>query len=382
MHFVSTGYQLVQRMAEWYCLLQDEKSRRLFWDRLQFDICPTAGNSVNLYIDGFSLGETEGAQQRKLVQHLQSIHKDGGQILLYGAGICGKSVAMLLNNEQVPFDGFCDRCALSKAMKDINGKPVYAPQYLFQNSEKCYVIITTNDYHEEIFTELIRSGFPKEHILPYFYERKSETQPKQYFEFPMLYEPGTAFVDVGCFDGSDSAFFSRWSNGNYSKIIAFEPDPTNAELCKQQTENIENFELYPYGLGRKASEVQFAEGNGAISHVIEANDENNLLFDWVNSERPAQLIRIVTLDEMMPHTKVGFIKMDIEGGEMDALYGAQNVLMRDKPLLAISIYHKSGDMLAIMDYLHSLVPDYRFWIRHYTALPHDTVLYASVKVTY
>ena len=80
----------------------------------------------------------------------------------------------------------------------------------------------------------------------------------------------------------------------------------------------------------------------------------------------------------MLYNAVGFIKMDIEGAEFDALHGAESVIVRDKPLLAISVYHRTGDMLAIMDYLHELVPEYRFWLRHYSIGVADTVLYASV----
>ena len=61
------------------------------------------------------------------------------------------------------------------------------------------------------------------------------------------------------------------------------------------------------------------------------------------------------------------------------LYGAENTIVRDKPLLAISAYHLSGDLFAIMDYLHQLLPEYRFWLRHYSAFTSETVLYASVE---
>ena len=53
--------------------------------------------------------------------------------------------------------------------------------------------------------------------------------------------------------------------------------------------------------------------------------------------------------------------------------------MRDKPLCAISVYHKPGDVLAVMDYLHELVPEYRFWLRHYSPANSETVLYAGVN---
>ena len=51
--------------------------------------------------------------------------------------------------------------------------------------------------------------------------------------------------------------------------------------------------------------------------------------------------------------------------------------VRDRPLLALSVYHRMGDMLAIMDYLHHLVSEYRFWLRHYSVGLADTVLYAA-----
>ena len=76
--------------------------------------------------------------------------------------------------------------------------------------------------------------------------------------------------------------------------------------------------------------------------------------------------------------------MDIEGAELDALYGAKNTIVRDKPLLAVCVYHKSGDILAIMDYLHCVLPEYRFKLRHYNGagvVGSETVLYAFVPAS-
>ena len=70
--------------------------------------------------------------------------------------------------------------------------------------------------------------------------------------------------------------------------------------------------------------------------------------------------------------------MDIEGSELSALQGAQKVLCRDKPLCAISVYHKPGDIVLIMNYLKNLVPEYRFAVRHYSNIDTETVLYAFV----
>ena len=51
---------------------------------------------------------------------------------------------------------------------------------------------------------------------------------------------------------------------------------------------------------------------------------------------------------------VDFIKMDVEGAELEALKGARAVLCRDTPKLAISIYHNLHDFWTIPQWLDSL----------------------------
>lgn len=68
--------------------------------------------------------------------------------------------------------------------------------------------------------------------------------------------------------------------------------------------------------------------------------------------------------------------MDIEGAEMEALKGAENILKRDKPKLAICLYHKREDMWEIPYLIKSIKPEYKFFIRHYSNYEGETVLYA------
>lgn len=86
----------------------------------------------------------------------------------------------------------------------------------------------------------------------------------------------------------------------------------------------------------------------------------------------------ISLDELFPDADVTFVKMDIEGSEMKALEGAKNTIISKKPRLAIYIYHKPWDVVEIPAYILSLVPDYRFYIRHYSSKMWETVLYAEV----
>jgi len=70
------------------------------------------------------------------------------------------------------------------------------------------------------------------------------------------------------------------------------------------------------------------------------------------------------LDDLYgPNQKISLIKLDIEGAEQSALKGAQNIIQRDHPLLAISIYHKIEDLFQIKPWLESIAPRYKFIIK-------------------
>lgn len=57
-----------------------------------------------------------------------------------------------------------------------------------------------------------------------------------------------------------------------------------------------------------------------------------------------------------------FIKMDVEGAELEALKGAEKLIRERKPSLAICVYHKENDIIEIPLYLKSLVPEYKLYL--------------------
>jgi hypothetical protein len=73
--------------------------------------------------------------------------------------------------------------------------------------------------------------------------------------------------------------------------------------------------------------------------------------------------------------KTTFIKMDLEGYEELALLGAKETIKRDKPKLAISIYHGKDDYWKLPNIILDADSEYRFYIRHYTLFNNETVLY-------
>jgi len=89
-------------------------------------------------------------------------------------------------------------------------------------------------------------------------------------------------------------------------------------------------------------------------------------------------VPVTTIDAMLAKQnskeKVTLIKMDSEGSELEALEGAKETIQRDKPKLAICIYHKPEDLTEI--HLYRLISEYRLFVRHHSNSWGETVCYA------
>ena len=105
---------------------------------------------------------------------------------------------------------------------------------------------------------------------------------------------------------------------------------------------------------------------------------STVIFDNANKDG----VKTLTIDDLVDLKdipRVNFIKMDIEGAELQALQGAINTLKKYRPKLAISIYHRAPtDYFEIPEFLLSLDLGYQFYIRHYTIHAEETILYAKV----
>lgn len=88
-----------------------------------------------------------------------------------------------------------------------------------------------------------------------------------------------------------------------------------------------------------------------------------------------QMAKVITIDTYFKDKHVDMIKMDIEGAELDALKGGINVIKRDRPLLAISIYHRIRDFYEIPEYLMQRLDNYTFFLRQQCLMYGEVVLF-------
>lgn len=182
----------------------------------------------------------------------------------------------------------------------------------------------------------------------------------QYFE-DFLNLKGETFVDCGGFDGDTTLEFCR-RYPDYKKIYFFEPSVSNMETAVKHTAAVRDISYYQVGLSDCEGELLFNSQAGPASSVLTAESTG------------ADVIKVSLLDSVVSD-RVSFIKMDIEGWELPALKGAEVHIINDRPKLAIAVYHAAKDFFEIPDYLLSLVPGYRVYMRHYTQGWSETVMY-------
>ncbi len=186
-----------------------------------------------------------------------------------------------------------------------------------------------------------------------------------YFNDLIKLTDGEVFVDCGAYDGDTIRAFYKNVNGKYNKIYAFEPDNVNFESLKSYLMNkkIENVCLVNKGCWDRKTTLLFSSDGNMTSQV---QNEGSVA------------IEVDSIDNVVGLNNVTFIKMDIEGSELAALRGCANTIKREKPKLAICVYHKPEDLITIPQYIKNLVPEYRLYLRHHQFISWETVLYATL----
>ena len=81
------------------------------------------------------------------------------------------------------------------------------------------------------------------------------------------------------------------------------------------------------------------------------------------------------LDSFKEKLHPTILKIDVEGWESRLLSGAEEMIRRDRPVIAVAVYHRERDLWEIPLKLKELVPEYRFYLRSYLNVA-ETVLYA------
>jgi len=188
----------------------------------------------------------------------------------------------------------------------------------------------------------------------------------QYFP-SRLFHPreDECFIDCGAFNGDTLTDLADWTGGRFRSAWAFEADPSNFEALERTVDADSRLRGRVHArreaVGAQRSKVRFTGSGLAGAAISESGDIE---------------VDCVRLDDALAGEAPTYVKMDIEGAELDALQGASGIVAASSPLLAICSYHAQDHLWRIPLFLRTLEPTARFALRMYRVDGFDLVCYA------
>jgi FkbM family methyltransferase len=173
------------------------------------------------------------------------------------------------------------------------------------------------------------------------------------------------FVDCGAFDGDTLRAFLQRKGNDFTRLIAFEPDPTNFAVLQSFVAGLpratrERIEVRPIAVHSRRETLRFSADNGAGSAV---------------SQGGVVEVQADSLDDLLDGITPTFLKMDIEGAEPNAIRGATTILRTSAPKLAVCLYHAREHLWTLPKAIREANPGYDMFLRRHSDECWETVAY-------
>ena len=244
----------------------------------------------------------------------------------------------------------------------VIGHGLFTYDYCAENEDKIQQVYDSlaDDYSRKVYANIINfkiSG--KIEYLSAVTTAKSEIYKK-------IIKPGLneVYVDLGAYNGDTIKELLEFTHGKYSAIYALEPDKKNFKKLAKFVDGMPHVFAYNAAAWCTDSELPFAAKAGRQS-AIAASSEN--------------MVAARTVDNVLGKRAATIIKMDVEGFEREAIWGAALTISHHAPKLMVSLYHRNEDIFELPLLIKKLNPTYKLYIRHQLYIPAwETNLYATL----
>lgn len=150
--------------------------------------------------------------------------------------------------------------------------------------------------------------------------------------------------DVGGFEGLFTLFFSGKVGPN-GEVFTFEPNPVNLQkiLVNVRINKRNNVRVFPLAIGKDRTTMAMVvdprrPASGSLDTSLKAANKQH-----APGETSSFRVRVETIDHLLaqqwkPLPVPGFVKIDVEGFEMDVLRGMSDLIRGHYPQLFIEIH--------------------------------------------
>ncbi|MDE5765130.1 MAG: FkbM family methyltransferase [Ruminococcus sp.] len=244
----------------------------------------------------------------------------------------------------------------------VVGAGIFNYDYCLKHAEELQKVydMLADDYSRKVYANII--NFKISGDISYL---DSVTTPKSEI-YKSIIKPSSSevYVDLGAYNGDTIREILEFTRGRYTGIYAVEPDRKNFKKLSNFVDGMKF--VYPHNVAAWCvdTELPFASKAGRQS-AISASSEHK--------------IEARTVDSILGRKPASIIKMDVEGFEREAIWGAANTIARYSPKLMIAMYHRNEDIFELPLLVKMLNPSYKLYIRHQLYIPAwETNLYATL----
>lgn len=173
------------------------------------------------------------------------------------------------------------------------------------------------------------------------------------------------YLDGGAHHGSVIEKFDHFTRGRWKRIVAIEPDQINGGVLADYVDrawpdrSARRPEMFAGVLGAASGTALFRGGLGYASQVSALGDQ----------EEEVQAIDDLSLQP-------SFIKLHLEGYELEALKGARQTLLKQRPIVVATVYHNDDGIWRTPMWLMKTLVNYRLLFRVHSWCGTSAVIYA------
>lgn len=244
----------------------------------------------------------------------------------------------------------------------VTGSGLFTYEFCQQNAEKLREVYDSlaDDFSRKVYANII--NFKISGNIDYL---TAVTTPKSEI-YKKIIKPhqNETYVDLGAYNGDTIRELMEFTHGRYGAVYALEPDRKNFKKLAKFVDGMNRVYAYNAAAWCVDTELPFSARAGRQSTISAASDTmvSARAVDTILSRKPATLI-----------------KMDVEGFEREAIWGAANTIGKFSPKLMISLYHRNEDIFELPLLIKTINPEYKLYIRHQLYIPAwETNLYATL----